>query len=80
MFNNEELREHFQHAIWRAVEIGWLSPVDHGFCFDCLRETAVFEVIATEAPPQPPRCMDCFVSVSAKALETIVWSDFVEGH
>ena len=80
MFNEDSVNEHFQNAIWRAVEIGWLSPIDHGFCFSCLREKAVFEVIADDAPPQPPRCMECFVEVSAKMFDKLVWEDFVDGH
>ena len=76
----EFLETAMEAAILRAVEIGWHSPVDHGFCCNCEIEKPVFDVIARDAPSQPPRCMECFVAVSSEMYESLLWDDFVDGH
>lgn len=81
MFDNpESAQDSIRLAVIRAVEIGWLEPIEHGFCFYCNSEKPVFDVIANEAPVQPPRCMDCFVSMSERILQDMIWEEFVEGH
>ena len=53
--------QHFVNALVAAVEAGWLSPVEHGYCFYCNEEKFVYEVRAKDVPVQPPRCESCFI-------------------
>ena len=76
----ERLRDSFMMAILRAIEIGWLAPVELGFCFYCNEEKPVLEVTAENAPAQPPRCMQCFIDMAAEMFEDLAWQNFVDGH
>jgi hypothetical protein len=60
---------HFKMALLNAVKARWLRPIEHGYCFHCNKEGAVFEVIAQDAPAQPPRCEQCFIKQAFNLLE-----------
>ena len=47
-----------------ACEMGWLKPVEHGYCFYCNTEKAVYDIIMRDAPTQPPRCESCFIEAA----------------
>lgn len=81
IFDDKEMMEdNIRLAVIRAVDLGWLELVNHGFCFYCNAEKPVFDVVTTDAPVQPPRCMECFISMSEKILQDMIWEQFVEGH
>ena len=61
--------DHFRKALLDAVEARWLRPIEHGYCFYCASEGPVFEVIARDAPAQPPRCEQCFISQGFALME-----------
>jgi hypothetical protein len=43
-----------------AIELNWLRPIAHGYCFTCAHEAIVYDVLI--GPTQPPRCASCFIS------------------
>lgn len=53
--------DHLKMALLNAVEARWLRPIEYGYCFYCANEGPVYEVIADDAPAQPPRCEECFI-------------------
>ena len=51
----------FSRVIDMAILVGWLAPVDHGYCFYCHQEGKVLEVVSgNDFPVQPPKCVKCF--------------------
>jgi hypothetical protein len=44
----------------QSIEVGWLVPIPHGYCFSCEHETIVYDVLI--GPAQPPRCGSCFIT------------------
>lgn len=61
-------QETIDEALRDAVDLGWLAPVDHGFCFSCNEEKAVYEVVMEGAPVQPPKCSTCFFTLAHQAI------------
>jgi hypothetical protein len=55
-------------AVEQAVTLGWLTSVDHGYCFYCGTEKSVYDVTMDNAPVQPPRCGDCYVAQAQAVL------------
>lgn len=56
-------------ALKDATDIGWLLPIEHGYCFSCHKEGMVYEIIQPSAPVQPPRCPTCFVDIASCLLD-----------
>jgi|688.fasta_scaffold1336930_2 hypothetical protein len=64
-------------ALDDAVALGWLAPVDRGFCFYCNQEKAVYDVTMPDAPVQPPRCAACFLGIAQQFTEDPErWAEF----
>lgn len=59
-----------RQALRDAQERKWLGQERHGYCFWCNKETLVFEVIAENSPPQPPKCEQCFIHGAIEFLES----------
>jgi len=49
-----------QSGLEQALEQKSVVFVEHGFCWYCNEEKAVYEA-SPEWPVQPPRCFDCYV-------------------
>lgn len=52
-------------ALVEAVDIGWLIPIEHGYCFYCHTEGMVYDIVADNAPVQPARCAKCFFEAAS---------------
>jgi hypothetical protein len=57
-------RDDITDALGKAIDKNWLKVIDHGYCFHCLTEGQVYEIIDPFAPIQPPRCGECFTSAA----------------
>ena len=55
------------HGFAEAIEIGWFTPIPHGFCYYCDRETIVYDIHV--GPAQPPKCIGCFISSMVACVE-----------
>jgi hypothetical protein len=55
-------------ALVQAVELGWLIPIEHGYCFYCHTEGMVYDIVVPDAPVQPARCAKCFFEAASRLV------------
>jgi hypothetical protein len=57
--------DEINRALTQAVDLGWLIPIEHGYCFYCHTEGMVYDIVADNAPVQPARCGHCFFEAAS---------------